>query len=1414
MRQGFDRGMIVGIVLLAVMTVVIATTSYVNTRALRASSERAAHSLAILDAIGTVRTDTRKLQAEQRAYLITGFDEWVRPYEDAATALRADTAALATLTANDPDQHQRTLTAQREIETGIAHLNEVVQLRGRPKGHEAVVALSRERGRRSFVDPLLETLAEMDRTERVRQAALETEADEAYSRSVFYGAVTAALGLVAIGTFVVLLHRNVRARARAAARLDDQRELLNATLFSIGDAVIATDAVGVITFLNPVAEALTGWSRDDARGVPLDRVFRIVNESSRAPVENPALRALKDGNVVGLANHTVLVARTGIEYPIEDSAAPIRSRGAVSGAVLVFRDVSERRRAEAGLARLAAIVESSDDAIIGKTLDGTIQSWNAGAERLYGYTAAGAIGQPVALIVPPERLAEEKALLDRLVAGERVEHFETVRVTRDGRRLDISLTVSPILDAAGRLVGASKVARNVTDRKLAEAERARLTETLELALSAADLGTWEWDPVTDLVTLSDRAADIYGVPPGRKYARERLRGLLPARGHRRPAQEAARRAVTDRGEYDTEYQLDHPQNGLVWIAVWGRGVYDAAGELVRTLGVCQDVTARRAAETALRASEERVRLATEAAGLAVWAWEPAADLIVWENDRPYELFGIPRADGPITAARFVAEFLHPEDAPGYARAVADTLEAGHRFHFRGRFRRPNGDLRWIELTGRLQPAANGAPARIIGTAADITDLTRAAERERQTAVEALAAAEANAKFRTFFEQGSNFAGVMKLDGTVVEANRLCLDACGFAREDVIGRTFWECGWWNRSPAATATVRRGSEEAAEGRRNRLETPYYFADGSERVIDLVLAPVTDGAGRVLFVAATGTDVTDRTRDEAGVRFLADASASLAELVDYESTLGRIANLAVGGFADWCVVDILDAAGERRRLAVAGPTVEEALTRGADATFRPERDAIAGIPHVLRTGELVVVPDLAALDPATDPQGEWGAQLRTRGVRSYLSVPLLSCGRVIGGMTFLSNSSRYRYGPAELRVARDLAARVTTAIENASLYRTLQEQDRRKDEFLATLAHELRNPLAPIRNGMQILRTALPPDPRLDRTLGMMERQLGHMVRLIDDLMDVARVSSGKVLLRKERVDLREAAGSAVETSRQAIDTNRHDMDVRLPDEPLVLHADRTRLTQILANLLNNAAKYTPPGGRIVLSATGRGTEAVIRVTDTGIGIPVEMLHRIFDMFTQVGTSLDRAQGGVGIGLTLVKRLVEMHGGSVTAHSPGPGKGSEFVVRLPLAPAETGGGPTASSTGGRSGPEPRLTILVVDDNRDAADTLCDLLGLKGHEVRTANDGPEALRVLDVFRPNLILLDLGLPGMSGFEVAHRVRERPDLRGVAIAALTGWGQDEDRRRTRAGGFDHHLVKPVDIDELNAILTGFQRIPG
>jgi len=385
---------------------------------------------------------------------------------------------------------------------------------------------------------------------------------------------------------------------------------------------------------------------------------------------------------------------------------------------------------------------------------------------------------------------------------------------------------------------------------------------------------------------------------------------------------------------------------------------------------------------------------------------------------------------------------------------------------------------------------------------------------------------------------------------------------------------------------------------------------------------------------------------------------------------------------------------------------------------------------------------------------------------------------------------------------------AENVRLLAETRRTAEALKEADRRKDEFLATLAHELRNPLAPLGNGLKVLKLASSDPQVVAKTHALMGRQLDHLVRLVDDLLDISRVSSGKVRLRREDIDLRDAIGAAVETSRPLVDAAGHTLTVRPPDTPLPLHADPTRVAQVISNLLTNAAKYTPDGGRIAVTAGRDGGQAFVRVTDTGVGITADMLPKIFDMFTQVGTSLERSQGGLGIGLTLVKRLVEMHGGSVTAESAGTGRGSTFTVRLPVAEGSVRAGDHPPATTGRL--TAALRILVVDDNVDAAQSLGMLLGLRGHEARAAHSGPDAMRELGTFRPDLIVLDIGLPGMSGYEVAHRIRASDSHPGVTLVALTGWGQEEDRRRSREAGFDHHLTKPADPAELERILIAVQ----
>ena len=390
-------------------------------------------------------------------------------------------------------------------------------------------------------------------------------------------------------------------------------------------------------------------------------------------------------------------------------------------------------------------------------------------------------------------------------------------------------------------------------------------------------------------------------------------------------------------------------------------------------------------------------------------------------------------------------------------------------------------------------------------------------------------------------------------------------------------------------------------------------------------------------------------------------------------------------------------------------------------------------------------------------------------------------------------------------------DARMRAVAVIEDVTERRQaehdLREADRRKDEFIATLAHELRNPLAPIRNSLHIVRMAGIQDPAIQRVAAMMERQVRHMVHMVDDLLEVSRISRGKIELRRERVPLAAVLRSAVDTSRPLVEAGGHDLRLQLPDDSVAVDGDPVRLAQVFANLLNNSAKYTPPGGRIEVSVTVEAGTAQICVKDNGEGIPAEMLDKVFNMFTQVDAG-NRAQGGLGIGLTLARTLVHLHGGSIEARSEGRGLGCEFLIRLPLAAADAKevAAPAAAPRHGNGNGKLRR-VLVVDDNHDAADSLGMLLQYLGAETMTVHDGRACLDAVKTFQPAVVLLDLGMPGMSGLEVAKRLRADPLHGQTTLVALTGWGQREDRRRTQEAGFDYHLVKPADLSTLQSILS-------
>ncbi len=455
--------------------------------------------------------------------------------------------------------------------------------------------------------------------------------------------------------------------------------------------------------------------------------------------------------------------------------------------------------------------------------------------------------------------------------------------------------------------------------------------------------------------------------------------------------------------------------------------------------------------------------------------------------------------------------------------------------------------------------------------------------------------------------------------------------------------------------------------------------------------------------------------------------------------------------------------------------GYTAEEAIGRPVTMLMPPDRtDEEAGILSRIQRGERI----------------DHYETIRRRKDGKLLDISL--------SVSPIRNQDGVIVGAS--KIARDITDRKRAE-------RALLEADRQKNEFLATLAHELRNPLAPIRNSLHIMRLTRGDMAMVDRVQGMLERQVSHMVRLVDDLLEISRVTMGKIDLRMESVDIEAVVTSAIETARPLIDAANHHLTITLPDHPLVVDGDAVRLSQVVSNLLNNAAKYTHPGGNIWITVTQPGDHVEISVRDDGIGITEDQLPRVLDMFTRTDRGKEHSQEGLGIGLALAKRLTEMHGGRIVVKSGGPDRGSEFIVCLPVSVRPPLDAADDAMLNPLRAVAPRARILVVDDNQDAASSLATLLSLLGCEVAVANDGGTALALFQSFRPTLALLDLGMPGMSGYDVARQVRAMPQHAAVTLVALTGWGQEEDRRRTREAGFDHHLVKPVDLDALQLLLA-------
>jgi PAS domain S-box-containing protein len=805
-------------------------------------------------------------------------------------------------------------------------------------------------------------------------------------------------------------------------------------------------------------------------------------------------------------------------------------------------------------------------------------------------------------------------------------------------------------------------------------------------------------------------------------------------------------ACADEGDYDIEYRIRRHDGEYRWFKTRGVPMRDEQGKIVYWFGTCTDIEDNKRLEEAFRRQQAVLTMAETAARIGHFEWDISNDDNRWSPELE-ALYGLPPGGfgGGHSGWRKLA---HPDDLAVAEVAVQESLSTGRlQAEFRAIW--PDGTVRWLEARAIVSKDDNGRPVRMVGINMDVTDRKRIEEEERA----------GRERLRMALTAARMVAWELNPTTGVVVTSENAAELVGLPRGEMI--TDPERGLALIHPddaqRQRATMMKALEECGAYvshfrmiRRDNGEVIWLEERGQA---------ISENPPRAARLVGVTMDVTERKQQE--IRFK-DSEERLSAVIE---AIPQVVWTAKTN-------DEVDFAS-RRWYDYTGRTPEQTLGTAWAAALHPDdlEQTAAKWQAALATSEPTEIEyRLRAAD------GRYRWQL-IRGV------PLKNCeGQVLKWF-----------------------GTITDIHDRKQAEQELQENDRRKDEFLATLAHELRNPLAPIRNGLQVMRMASANPVVVEQARSMMERQLRQMVRLVDDLLDVSRINSGKLELKREQVSLAAVLNSAIETSRPLIDQMGHELTVMLPKQSVVVEADLTRLAQVFLNLLNNAAKYSDQGGRIWLTAERQGSDVVVSVKDQGIGIAADQLSRLFEMFSQLRHSLEKAQGGLGIGLTLVKRLVEMHGGSIAAKSDGPNKGSEFVVRLPVV-VETS---IAEQENARTDGDSRssLRILVVDDNRDGADSLSMMLEMMGNETRTAYDGEEAVAAAADFRPHVILLDIGLPKLTGYEACRQIREHPGGREIVIIAQTGWGQEDDRQRTHEAGIDHHMVKPVDPQALMKMLA-------
>ncbi len=1063
---------------------------------------------------------------------------------------------------------------------------------------------------------------------------------------------------------------------------------------------------------------------------------------------------------------------------------------------------------------------------------------------------------------------------------------------------------------------------------------------LRYAMESAGLTYVEVDLARGRAHTAENFAAVMGYPSPSEEANDVTAGvkalLQHVVPHDRGRVEAALQSFTSGlpvGRID--YRVLGDDGVVRWIESRWSMQSGADGQPLKSFATNLDITERKLAALAVRASDERCRLALDSAELGTFNLDPATDTLT-VDDRFRAIFGAPDARLGYEQAFAI---VHPDDRLGLRAAVAAATRADDPAPFAEEYRvlDADGGIRWIFAKGRANAVQEGATRNLAsfdGTVADITGRKLAEVTLR----------EIEAFNRSIIDSSPDCIKVLDLDGNLLSMhNGLALLGIDDIRP-FLGKSwidFWAGA--DRASASAAVVAAAARGAGQ-----FDGFFRTLRGEPKWWDVSISPILDAAGAPVRLLAVSRDVTERKWAQSNLELLASVSADLARLTRVDELMRTVsAKLAAHLGLSLCAFVEVDETADQ--IVIAHEWHRDDVP-GIAGVYRLADFVGPEFIRLARRGEIIVVRDTAA-DPVTDP-----AHFAALKIASFLCVPLLQNDQWRFALC-LYHSDPYHWRDDEIEVTRELTARIWTRLErlraeadlreSEQRYRTLfqsidegfciieqvrseagapldfryleanpafevqsgfsnvvgktirqvvpgitedwfatydsvlstgtplrferdlvptertlelyvfrlepaalgrvaiifkdvtarkslqtqtQQQaailadlDRRKDEFLAMLSHELRNPLAPITNALHLLRLQKNEDPVQQQARSVIERQVAQMTHLIDDLLEVSRISTGRVRLRRERVGVGVVVERAVESVQAFVAQHRHQLTVSLPSQPIYLNADAARLEQVVVNLLTNAAKYTNDGGRIMLSVRQMGDAAVLQVRDTGAGISAELLPYIFDLFTQGERSLDRSQGGLGIGLCLVQRLVELHGGTVIAESV-PGQGSEFTVTLPTLAAATAP-PFAPAMAAATpvSPAPSVPallpaakgcrVLIVDDNVDGAEMLAALLELSGHEVRTAFDGPTGLQAALDHTPDVVLLDIGLPGLTGIEVADRIRRQSALGGTVLVAMTGYGQESDRKRSREAGFDHHLTKPADIAELENILAAVSEGP-